>query len=148
MNKPIIELNRFESNEKQTLGNLLGTKEANSGIETIKLVTLELAWKDNRRSISCIPEGWYDVEPRTTPSRGPHFHILNVPMRTWILFHKGNFYFDIEGCTLPGLRHSDINGDGYRDVVSSAVAMGKLLEFAPDGFRLHVVDTYKQPLVI
>lgn len=68
--------------------------------------TLELPWKDNERSISCIPEGKYNVRmryPRESGSRD-YLHLLvkDVPNRDYILFHKGNSAKDSRGCILTG----------------------------------------------
>lgn len=50
-------------------------------------VSLELLWKDNKRSISCIPEGIYPLVKRFTEKRGWHVMIDKVPNRSWILVH-------------------------------------------------------------
>ncbi|MCP5109085.1 MAG: hypothetical protein GY950_37230 [bacterium] len=42
------------------------------------------------------------------------------------------------GCVLVGSGFSDINSDGYLDVVSSKNTMGKLLEIMPDEFELTI----------
>lgn len=52
--------------------------------------SLELAWRNNQRSISCIPEGTYEVVKRHTPKRGWHLHVTGVPNRSWILIHVMN----------------------------------------------------------
>ena len=68
--------------------------------------TLELPWKDNQRSISCIPEGEYKVRlrlARESASRD-YLHLLvqDIPNRDWILFHRGNSAKDTSGCILVG----------------------------------------------
>jgi hypothetical protein len=50
-------------------------------------VSLELLWKDNKRGISCIPEGIYPLVKRFTEKRGWHIMIDKVPNRSWILVH-------------------------------------------------------------
>ena len=69
--------------------------------------TLELPYKDNQRSISCIPAGEYSARlryPRESGSRD-YLHILvkDVPNRDYILFHSGNTAKDSRGCILVGL---------------------------------------------
>ncbi len=69
--------------------------------------TLELPWKDNQRSISCIPEGQYKVRirlPRESATRD-YIHLLvkDVPSRDYILFHIGNTAKDTRGCILVGM---------------------------------------------
>mgnify|MGYP003676508684 CR=1 FL=1 len=69
--------------------------------------TLELPWKDNQRSISCIPEGQYKVRirlPRESATRD-YIHLLvkDVKDRDYILFHIGNSAKDTRGCVLVGI---------------------------------------------
>lgn len=129
-------LKRFDYDDKQTLGDLIVFNERN-GIEfTCK--TLELAWKDNERRVSCIPEAEYTVVKRNSPKYGDHFHILDVPNRDFILVHHGNFHSDILGCVLVGNNHIDIDGDGYKDVTSSKKTMKKLNEILPEDFTLRI----------
>lgn len=100
--------------------------------------TLELAWKDNAPCESCIPAGRYDVVKRNSPKYGDHFHVLNVPNRSYILIHAGNFNRDTKGCILVGTGLNDINSDGYMDVTNSRRAMRELNELLPDSFTLIV----------
>ena len=68
--------------------------------------TLELPWKDNQRSISCIPEGVYKVRLRTARESATrdylHLLVQDVPNRDYILFHRGNSAKDTSGCILVG----------------------------------------------
>ena len=126
-------LERFKHQDKQTLGILYlpnGTK----------FHTLELAWNDNKKRVSCIPIGSYKVVPRTSQKYGKHFHIINVPNRDFILFHSGNYHTHILGCILVGLGHKDVNKDGYLDVIQSKHAMAQLLAACPEGFDLEIVN--------
>lgn len=132
-----VLLTRVDYLDKQTLGKLTLLDE--EGKEIYSCHTLELPWKDNEPKVSCIPKGEYKVIPRWSAKFKEHFHILDVPNRSWILFHAGNYYTQIEGCILVGQGLSDINGDGYLDVTNSKVAMLKLLDLAPDGFDL-IID--------
>jgi hypothetical protein len=68
--------------------------------------TLELAWRDNQRRISCIPAGEYKARirlPRESATRD-YIHLLieDVPDRSYILFHRGNTAKDSRGCVLVG----------------------------------------------
>ena len=72
--------------------------------------TLENPWLDNQRTISCIPEGEYEVRlryPRESGTRD-YLHLLvkDVPDRDYILFHIGNRPSDTSGCILVGLSSS------------------------------------------
>lgn len=75
--------------------------------------TLELPWRYNRRSISCIPSGKYIVKIRQSPKYGSVYWVTNVRDRTWILIHSGNvagdtskgFRTHVNGCILLGKKH-------------------------------------------
>ncbi len=93
--------------------------------------TLELPWLNNQQNISCIPAGSYLMKKRQSPKYKNHFHILEldgseVKGRNYILIHHGNFKRDIRGCILVGIAHTDIDGDGLRDVTSSRNTMNRL----------------------
>jgi hypothetical protein len=105
--KHIVKVNllliRKAFTDKSTIGDLFlnGQFQAH---------TLELPWKDNQRSISCIPAGTYDCRfryPRESGSRD-YLHLLvkDVPNRDYILFHRGNSAKDTRGCILTGTAKS------------------------------------------
>ena len=133
-----VFLNRFQQDQKQTLGELLF-----NGQEVAK--TLELTWKQNKNRISCIPTGIYKVVRRISDKYGEHFHVLDVPQRDYILMHHGNYAgslnpktgkSDILGCILPGKAHLDLNKDGIKDITDSKKTMQKLLKLLPLEFEL------------
>tara|TARA_R110000850_G_scaffold209179_2_gene335226 strand:- start:116 stop:589 length:474 start_codon:yes stop_codon:yes gene_type:complete len=68
--------------------------------------TLELPWLDNQRSISCIPEGEYNVRLRTAKESATrdylHLLVQDVEGRSYILVHIGNYPKDTKGCILVG----------------------------------------------
>ena len=49
-----------------------------------EFVTLEDAWRDNERQISCIPVGRYKVRPRVSPKFGRTWQVMDVPERDHI----------------------------------------------------------------
>ena len=64
--------------------------------------TIELPWKNNKRTISCIPEGVYEIEPRFSKRFQHHLIVKNVTGRSYILFHPANdAKKDLEGCIAP-----------------------------------------------
>ena len=69
--------------------------------------TLENPYLDNKKNISCIPEGEYEVRlryPRESGTRDYlHLLIQEVPDRTFILVHIGNSPSETQGCVLVGL---------------------------------------------
>jgi hypothetical protein len=73
-----------------------------------RMVTLEEAWRDNQRQISCIPEGDYTIKRHRSPKFGETFIVQNVPGRSHILFHAGNTDEDTLGCILVGCEFGEI----------------------------------------
>lgn len=102
--------------------------------------TLELPWKDNARSISCIPEGIYTVVKEAFTEKHPynHFRVLNVPGRSGILFHRITRVKDLKGCLGIGGAFDDIDKDGVLDMVKSTVTLQKIYELLPDRFYLEI----------
>ena len=115
---------------KQTIGKLC--------FEGFELATMELAWKENQRRKSCIPEGIYFAKPRYSKKFGNHFHVLDVPNRDYILFHKMNYHWQGLGCIGVGMYHADINNDDLLDVANSKGGMDLLLEKFPNGFEFEI----------
>lgn len=130
-------LKRTFQNDTQTLGELI-VSEGNN--EIFRCYTLELPWKNNSTNVSCIPAGKYRVIKRFSDQYQNHFHILNVPGRSMILIHTGNFYTQTKGCILAGTGLSDINADGLKDVTNSKIAMSKLNQIMPDKFEISIED--------
>ena len=64
--------------------------------------TLELPWMDNEKEKSCIPVNIYRCKRVDSPRFGLTFEVDDVPNRSQILFHQGNFPTDSKGCILLG----------------------------------------------
>lgn len=98
--------------------------------------TLELAWKDNKRNISCIPEGEYSTIPRRRGKySGRGFELLNTLGRTEILIHSGNTLRDTSGCILVGTKKECETGDYLNE---SRNILSKLKKSYPSGFDLSI----------
>lgn len=93
------------------------------GKEIGRMYSLERAWLKNKRNVSCIPEGQYEVEPNNTKAHPDTYRVLEVPNRSGILIHIGNIPDHSEGCILLGLKQLDIDGDGIMDVAQSTLAL-------------------------
>jgi len=100
--KPTVNIFRMKRSSQGTLGMLC--------VGGFRCYTLELPWKDNKRNVSCIPRGSYKVETRLSPKFGNVYWVREVPERTFILIHSGNWAGDISegfkshanGCILLG----------------------------------------------
>ena len=134
-----VEITRFYQepfdNEKQTIGQLYVVKD-NAII--FDCYTLELPWLDNKKRVSCIPNGTYKCVKRVSEKYGHHWHVTNVKNRSLILIHSGNFYDQTLGCILVGKSLVDIDKDGLTDVSSSNPTMNKLRSILPDEFELTI----------
>lgn len=101
---PIVNLFRFKRGDQGTRGVLF------SGLFNCN--TLELPWRENEKNISCIPAGEYQVKIRISPKYGQVYHVQEVPNRTFILVHSGNWAGDtskgfkthVNGCILLGAK--------------------------------------------
>jgi hypothetical protein len=123
-----VFLRRTDSNEYATFGEL--------SYGTVKLATLELPWKDNARSESCIPPGNYKVSGHASPKFGKCYLVHDVPGRDGILFHVGNYPTDTQGCILVG------EGRTTRSVINSRLGLDRMLRELkwPQSFNLTIVD--------
>lgn len=129
---------RFQRDEKQTLGKGLILDKALDPL--FEFCTLELPWENNEQRVSCIPAGTYKVVKRYSRKYKRHLHITNVPGRSYILIHPGNYHSQILGCILPGSEHADINQDGHMDVIQSRQTMERIMDLVPAHFTLQIID--------
>ena len=124
----------------QTTGRIVCFK---GDTKLLEVVTIELPDLGNQQRVSCIPEGVYEVVKHVSPKFGRAFWVKDVPGRSEILIHKGNFAsgskVDTAGCILPGIFFEDINADGNKDVVESTTAIRRLLNVLPDKFKLYII---------
>jgi len=123
---PIVRLVREPSSDSGTFGRFTlpdGTA----------LHSLELPWKENAPQMSCIPVGSYRAEMRATTNFGNAYEVKNVPGRSGILIHAGNFAGDMSkgmkansrGCILLGLGRGEQGGQ--KSITSSRGAMETFL---------------------
>lgn len=96
-------LSRTQSDDEGTFGVLT----TDSGFEC---ATGELPWRDNKPLDSCIPEGDYICNWRSSPTHGFCYHIEGVAGRSNVEIHAANFMGDrargfrceLKGCIAPG----------------------------------------------
>ncbi len=90
-----LTIERKLSTDNCTMGYLVISGE-------VVCYTLELPWKDNRNNISCIPVGTYNGILRYDKKDGWRVQLENVPGRTGVQIHMGNYTREIAGCILIG----------------------------------------------
>ena len=127
-------LSRRYSNS-QTTGHLV---ICNQDEKIFECETLELPYNGNKRNISCIPLGDYKVIPHMSPTFGKCFKVLDVPGRSDILIHPGNYYTDIKGCIAIGATFKDINNDSLKDVILSKPTIENMVNVVTEEFLLMI----------
>ena len=111
-----------------------------SGKDGVICHTLENPWKDNKRNVSCIPEGEYECKPYNSPKYPEVWELQHVKDRSKILIHAGNFEHDTQGCILVGRAIKDYKRD--KMVTSSVNTLNELREKigVNNSFTLEVVS--------
>lgn len=112
----MLTLKRFQYEDEMTLGKLY-FKDIRIGF------TLELAWNDNKKFKSCIPEGCYFITVEADEGR---VRIEEVEGRYGILIHSGNYVHETQGCVLLAERLG-VKNDEFC-VINSFETLLKLVE--------------------
>lgn len=120
---------------------LLRGEESRGGLRGVLMLedktlcdTLELPWRDNRQSVSCIPPGVYRCIPHDSAKFAKVWEVTGVSARREILIHAGNTVADTHGCILVGL---GVSPDG---ITQSQAALTMLREVLPSEFNLIVKE--------
>lgn len=133
-------LTRFSESVTGTKGNLVF-----DGGFSCK--TLELPWRENKRSISCIPAGEYFCSLYPSSKFGLTYILEDVPERSAILIHQGNYAgdtskglkSDVNGCILVGEKFGTLNGQSaVLNSRKTLLAMKEFLKHEP--FELTIID--------
>ena len=118
----VVTLERFSMTPTETLGllKIVGT--------SFKVVTIERAWKDNQRNISCIPMGQYKMRNEMF-NRGGYmsYTVMDVSNRTHIKFHTANKANQLQGCIAPGTELGIL--DNRLAVLNSGVAFEAFMAY-------------------
>ena len=140
-NKIYVNLKRKIQGDAGTFGNLF--------IAGFSCLTAELPWRDNIKSISCIPVGEYDCEIRNSRKFGKTYWVRNVQGRSYVLIHSGNYAGDkslgyrshIEGCILLG-RYIGIL-QGQKAILSSRVTVNAFMRHMNnEPFKLTITENF------
>lgn len=139
-----LKLIRYHRTPSVTIGKLIAEDD------TFKCATIERPWKDNQKTISCIPTGLYTVELGMYYGGDgvggkqdyPAYELRNVPNRTEIKIHIGNYVRNVIGCIALGLK-PDL---AFPAVWSSQRAYQMFMQFmfGVDSFSLEVRNAYKE----
>ena len=139
----------------ENIANLCRMKRSNQGtrgilfFEDFHCETLELPWRENQRNISCIPAGDYKVKIRISPRYGQVYWVTEVPNRSFILFHSGNWAGDVKkgykthvnGCILLGQRRGLLVGQWA--VLNSRITVKRfMLKIAYEPFILKIHESF------
>lgn len=136
-----VELFRLRRSDQGTEG-LLVTEDFNCR-------TLELPWRDNRRQISCIPPDEYKVDMRLSNKYGRVYWVREVPNRTYILIHSGNYAGDkskgfkshVMGCILLGKKSGYLGGQVA--ILNSRIMVRAFMEeLEYESFNLKIQETF------
>jgi len=141
---PDLALRRIQT-PRQTVGilSVISSARKHARVSVWACWTLELPWEQNRNRKSCIPpepgeNGVFKFERHESPRFGRCIWVKNVPGRSEILIHAGNYVSDTAGCILVGDTPTDLNGDGLTDVTRSEDTLAELIERAGESGSLQV----------
>jgi len=89
--------------------------------------TVERPWLNNAKNVSCIPEGVYVCGHRKYHAGGyDAIEVKNVPDRTYIMCHIGNYVRNSNGCILINREHG-ATGSGEWCGVNSTKAFNRFM---------------------
>lgn len=123
-----VTLVRIKSLPEVTLGDLFVD-------DKLVAKTLENPWKNNQNQISCIPLGEYKCVKDDT-GKFRYWRLLDVPNRSLIEIHNGNYEKDTKGCILIGNKHTEIKY-GWK-VEKSLATLEKLKLVLDDEFIIEI----------
>lgn len=138
------------------IANIFRIRETDHGTEGILVCngfhcfTMELPWRENKKNISCIPAGTYNVKIRYSHKYRQVYWVMKVEGRTYILIHAGNWAGDIakglkthsNGCILTGKYHGRLQGQ--RAVLLSRVTLRRFMNHMKDrDFILNIHEAFE-----
>lgn len=141
-----------------TLESEISTDEGTFGVLTsdsgFSCSTGELPWRNNDAGKSCIPEGIYTCSLIFSPHFQKNiYHVENVPNRTDVEIHAGNFCGDTDagydsdvlGCILLGasvgqLNNRHVPARNQKAVLSSGATLIRFIaDMNGENFQLRVI---------
>jgi len=99
---------------------------------------LEIPYKENKKFVSCIPEGVYCAEKFVHEKWGTAAHLKFVPNRSEICIHPANWLNEISGCMAPGMTF--VHGKNIKEahVNHSRNALKAILSNLERIFLIHI----------
>lgn len=110
-------------------------------------LSLEPPDRNNEPFESCIPAGVFICKYVNSPRFGATYEVRDVPSRSHILFHTGNFTKDTSGCILVGERFEVVgknesailsSGEGFREFMKRMRFDGSYEDLV-----LNIINGYK-----
>lgn len=140
----VMVLRRHHQNKLLTLGELELWRDRKT---FWRCVTLEPPWLANCPFVSCIPTGWYRAF-RSRYEKGGYdtWELADVPGRTEIKPHIGNFYTQTDGCQLLG--HGTVTTGGVFSITASEATHKEFMNqtaYAQNAVMV-VLDEIRSPL--
>jgi len=124
-----LRIKRIYREEKCIIGKIYRVSHHGSELieplENFLAYTLELPYTFNFQDISSIPPGTYNGDIRTDGARGWRIELKDVPDRTLIQIHVGNYPKNTTGCILLGTEVKD-NDAQKCTLLNSKKAMNNL----------------------
>lgn len=137
-----VIIDRFKITDNYSLGNCYVKNECGDII--FQAPCIERGWLDNKRNISCVPEGCYPLVLEFSPKFNQKlWELKEVPNRAECKFHAANYWRQLNGCIALGKQHLDIDKDGDPDVTSSRVTMKKFHECFESDKKAEVIINNK-----
>lgn len=99
--------------------------------------TLENPYRATTKD-SAIPCGVYECQKDNT-GKFQFYKVLNVPNRSNIEIHQGNYESDTEGCILVGETWSIVNNK--LAITKSVATINKLKTILPEKFTLKIIES-------
>ena len=132
---PTVRLIRVEESNQGTFGVLTICSQ-------VFCVTLEPSDRLNERNVSSIPAQQYQCMKIRSSRFGETFEIVDVPDRSHILFHAGNFVGSTSGCVLLAQYFGKLYGD--RAVLNSGGTFREFMRIMKDIdiFSLTIIECY------
>ena len=144
---PIIKIERYWQNVNETFGTC--TVLGDNDMPLFSSLALERGWRNNEKSVSCIPKdsGPYEVVIEwSNKFKQDLWEIKGVPNRSECKFHAANYWKQLNGCIALGRRPADINNDGYMDITSSRDTMNDFHRAMKGCTKAILVITGKQTI--